>query len=125
MATQAADLRSDRVVVLVSPAEKRRIAADAKAVDMSVSDFMRTAAQRYFEPTEAEAALFKDLLVELERANERTDASFKALMAQAERSRNWDEAAYKAKVRAELEARTDIDWDKVAEFLGFAAGGQA
>ena len=124
MATQAADLRSDRVVVLVSPAEKRRISEDAAAAAMSVSDFMRTAAQNHFAPTEVEAALLKDVLADLESANERTRASFEALEAQMERSRAWDEVAYKDKVRAELEARDDIDWDKVAEFLGFARIGQ-
>ena len=35
MATQLSDPRSSRVVVLVSPSEKRRIAANAEAADMS------------------------------------------------------------------------------------------
>lgn len=44
-AVAAADIRNNRVVVLVSEGEKRRIAASARAADMSVSDFMRTAAE--------------------------------------------------------------------------------
>src|SRR3546814_7981356 len=66
MAT-AVDTRNNRVVVLVSDAEKRRIAANARAADLSVSDYMRRAAERYSEPTDAERALMKDLLVELDR----------------------------------------------------------
>src|SRR3546814_20740929 len=72
MAT-AVDTRNNRVVVLVSDAEKRRIAANARAADLSVSDYMRRAAERYSEPTDAERALMKDLLVELERANPATE----------------------------------------------------
>src|SRR3546814_11135605 len=78
MAT-AVDTRNNRVVVLVSDAEKRRIAANARAADLSVSDYMRRAAERYSEPTDAERALTKDLLVELERANAATAAALVSL----------------------------------------------
>lgn len=121
MATQLVETRTSRLVVLVSPTEKREIVENARAVEMSVGDFMRTAARRRGEPTEAEALLLKDLLADLERANERTRVAFEELQAQRERSRRFDEQAYKEQVRAELEARTDIDWDRVAEFLGFTA----
>jgi hypothetical protein len=118
MATQLSDPRSSRVVVLVSPSEKRRIAANAEAADMSMSDFMRTAAERYTEPTPAEQALMRDLLAQLELANARTETA----MAQLEGSRTaaaaFDEDAYRAKVREELLARTDIDWDALSAMLG-------
>src|SRR3546814_5339531 len=74
MAT-AVDTRNNRMVVLVSDAEKRRIAANARAADLSVSDYMRRAAERYSEPTDAERALTQDLLVQLERAHAATDAA--------------------------------------------------
>ncbi len=122
MATQAADVRNSRVVVLVSDGEKRRIAANARAADMSVSDFMRTAAERYSEPTPTEAALMKDLLAQLEQANAATEASLARLTETATRADMFDEPGYRAKVRAELEARTDIDWDRVASFLGLTVG---
>ncbi|WP_375402520.1 hypothetical protein [uncultured Sphingomonas sp.] len=120
MATQAVETRSSRMVVLVSPTERRRITDNAREADMSISDFMRTAAQHYAEPTDAEALLLKDLVEELERANERTREAFEGVQEALERSRTYDEAAYKAQMRAELEARTDIDWDKMREFLGFS-----
>lgn len=122
MATQAAEVRNSRLVVLVSPGEKQRIAANARAADMSLSDFMRTAAERYSEPTASEAALMKDLLAQLEQANAATEASLARLTETATRAGNFDEPAYRAKVRAELETRTDIDWDRVAAFLGLGEG---
>lgn len=119
MATQLSDPRSSRVVVLVSPAEKRRIAANAEAADMSVSDFMRTAAERYSEPTPAEQALMGDLLAQLEAANARTDAAMAALEAARAAAEAFDEQACRAKIREELLARTDIDWNALsAAFVG-------
>jgi hypothetical protein len=120
MATQLSDPRSSRVVVLVSPAEKRRIAANAEAADMSVSDFMRTAAERYSEPTSAEQALMRDLLAQLETANARTETAMNELEAARASAAAFDEEAYRAKVREELLARTDIDWNALSTLL---AGG--
>lgn len=121
MATQIHEARSSRLVVLVSPGEKQRIAANAAAADMTVSDFLRTAAERYSEPSEAEKLLMRDLLSQLETANARTDRAFAALEAAEAEATGFDEAAYRAKVRAELAARTDIDWDT----LGAALSGTA
>jgi hypothetical protein len=120
MATQLSDPRSSRVVVLVSPAEKRRIAANAEAADMSVSDFMRTAAERYSEPTPSEQALMRDLLAQLETANARTETAMNELEAARASAAAFDEEAYRAKVREELLARTDIDWNALSTML---AGG--
>lgn len=117
MATQLSDPRSSRVVVLVSQAEKRRIAANAAAADMTVSDFMRTAAERWSEPSEAEQALMRDLLTQLEAANARTDIAYAALEAVEQRAVAFDEDAYRAKVRAQLAARDDIDWNGLSAAL--------
>ena len=118
MATQLSDPRSSRVVVLVSPSEKRRIAANAEAADMSVSDFMRTAAERYSEPTPAEQALMRDLLAQLELANARTEAAMAGLDAARTAAAAFDEEAYRAQIREELLARTDVDWDALSAVLG-------
>lgn len=107
-------------MVLVSPSEKRRIAANAEAADMSVSDFMRTAAERYSEPTPAEQALMRDLLAQLEVANARTEQAMIELDAARTAAAAFDEEAYRAKVREELLARTDVDWDALSTL--FAAG---
>ena len=117
MATQLSDSRSSRVVVLVSPAEKRRIAANAAAADMTVSDFMRTAAKRWSEPNEAEKALMRDLLAQLEVANARLDTAFGALEATQKRAEEFDEEAYRAEIREKLLARTDVDWEALGALL--------
>lgn len=121
MATQLPETRSSRVVVLVSPEEKRRIFANAEAADMTVSDFMRTAAERYTEPTDAEMALMRDLLAQLEHANARTDAAFAQLEAARTDAAQFDEDAYRTRVREQLLAESSIDWDALSTaLLGWA-----
>ncbi|PVX31190.1 plasmid mobilization protein [Sphingomonas pokkalii] len=117
MATQLPETRSSRVVVLVSPEEKRRIAANAEAADMTMSDFMRTAAERYTEPTDAEMTLMRDLLAQLEGANARTDAAFAQLDAARTTAAQFDEDAYRAQVREQLLADPSIDWDALSTAL--------
>lgn len=118
MATQALDTRNERMVVLVSAAEKRRIADNARAASMTLSDYVRTAAERYAEPTDAERELMAELLAMLEEANARTDASLARLAETEARAQAFDEKAYHARAAAELEARDDLDWSAMAAELG-------
>lgn len=118
MATQMVDVRSDRLVVLVSKAEKAALSERAQASGMTVSEFIRTAAERYSEPTEAEQRLMSELLTMLEQANVKTDAALARLQATEARVAAFDEDAYRAKVEAELAARTDLDWSAMAMQLG-------
>lgn len=120
MATQALDTRTERMVVLVSATEKRRIAENARAASMTMSDYVRTAAERYTEPSDAERELMAELLGMLEEANARTDASLARLAETEARVIAFDEDAYRAKVRAELETRSDLDWSAMAAELGLA-----
>ncbi len=117
MATQLPETRSSRVVVLVSPEEKRRISANAEAADMTVSDFMRTAAERYTEPTDAERALMRDLLAQLEQANARTEVAFAQLEEARTAAAAFDEDRYRTQVRAQLLADSSIDWDTLSTAL--------
>ncbi|ATY32268.1 plasmid mobilization protein [Sphingomonas psychrotolerans] len=117
MATQLQHPRSSRVVVLVSPAEKQRIADSAAAADMTVSDYMRTAAERYSEPSEAEQMLMRELLIQLEAANASTEKAFAALETEQARAATFDENAYRTQVREQLLTRTDIDWNALGEAL--------
>lgn len=119
MATQVLDTRKERMVVLVSAAEKRRISESARAASMTLSDYVRTAAERYVEPSDAERRLMAELLAMLEEANARTDASLARLAETEARAAAFDEDAFRAKARAELEARNDLDWSAVATELGY------
>src|SRR3546814_19039648 len=78
---------------------------------------MRRAAERYSEPTDAERALMKDLLVELERANAATDAALVRLEATEARAAAFDADRYRAETTKRLEA-AGIDWSAVAGLLG-------
>lgn len=118
MASQAPKTRTERMVVLVSAAEKRRIADNARAASMTLSDYVRTAAERCAEPAAAERRLMAELLAMLEEANARTDASLARLAETQARASAFDEEAYRAKARAELEARDDLDWSGMAAVLG-------
>lgn len=118
MATQLSGARTERMVFLVSAAEKRQIAENARAASMTLSDYMRVAAERYAEPTDAERQMMSDLLATLEEANARTDESLARLAETQARAAAFDEEAYRAKVRAELEARDDLDWSGMAVVLG-------
>ena len=59
-----------------------------------------------------------ELLAMLQEANARTDASLARLAETQARAAAFDEGAYRAKVRAELEARDDLDWSAMAAELG-------
>lgn len=116
MATQAAETRTERVVVLMTPSEKRAIAERARAAGLSVGEYMRLAAE--FETlTPGEQAELDTLAKELRAATERTRATLERLEATA--SRVIDEDALRARYRAEFDAM-NIDWGAVGERLGLA-----
>lgn len=125
MATQAIDTldtRTNRLVVLLSNREKRAIEDGARAASMSLSEYVRTAAQSHAEPTEAEQALIEDLLVELEAANVRTDEAFARLEATEARAAAFDEEAIKAETRARLLVDGEVDWGALREMLAPVRG---
>ena len=117
MATQLKErpeTRSERLVVLVSPREKRAIEQNAREAGMSLSDFVRAAAQSYGEPTAEERAelakLFAATLARLEATNALADA--------------YDHDAYKAELtKAWTNADGSTDWDAIRKSLGAAGFG--
>lgn len=120
MATQAIDTpdtRTNRLVVLLSNREKRAIEDGARAASMSLSEYVRTAAQSHSEPTDAERALLADLLVELEQANARSDDAFARLEATEARAAAFDEEGFKAKTRERLLIDGEVDWAALRAML--------
>lgn len=69
----------------------------------------------------------REMLVSICVTGERIDAALAEARTSSERARRFDENAYRARVRAELEADSDIDWNQVAERLGLkpAQGAEA
>lgn len=94
------ETRSERLVVLVSPTEKRAIEARARTAKLSLSDFVRASAQHYEEPTEAEKAMLADLLHRIDESDARVDATFARIDAMRANETAFDEDAYKAELTA-------------------------
>jgi hypothetical protein len=118
MAAQAADLRNDRVVVLFSKAEKALLAARARAKGMTVSDFVRAAAERYELDQEDLPADFEaEVLWQMEQIKARMQATFSDLDAYLADRQEPDREAIRAETMREMEA-LHIDWDEVRSRLG-------
>ena len=120
MATQAADVRSDRVVVLMSPAEKVTLSARAKAKGLTVSDYVRAAAERFDAEEDLPHDFKEELLRQIEQIKARMAATFADLDAYLAQRREPDPDKIRAQAIAEAEA-IDIDWDEVRTRLGLAA----
>jgi Skp family chaperone for outer membrane proteins len=82
-----------RVVVLMSPDEKERIATQAKLEGVSIGEFVRRSVASQMSDAELEAELQKRrpeleaLLDELEASNARAHAALDAALDEAERTR--------------------------------------
>ena len=116
MATRAADVRSDRVVVLVSKAEKVALTARARAAGVSVSDFVRAAAER-FDIDELPEDFEAEVLRQIEQIKARMQATFSDLDSYLVGRREPDRDVIRADTVRELEAM-DINWDEVRSRLG-------
>jgi hypothetical protein len=117
------ETRSERLVVLVSPTEKRAIAARARDAKLSVSDFVRASAQNDQAPTDAEKAMLQDVFAELAALNAYTDTAMARLEATNARGRAYDEQAHKARLEAEWTRDGVVDWPAIrAVFSGAGFG---
>lgn len=119
MAT-AAETRTDRLVVLMSPSEKRRLAEQAQGVGMSVSDFVRAATDAYATASNDDVPeeAIEEFARWVEEAREKMRAALDRLEAYRAQAQQVDEAAVRQRVIDELGSRTDIDWDRLSDFLG-------
>lgn len=117
MATQLKErpeTRSERLVVLVSPREKRAIEGNAREAGMSLSDFVRAASQSYGEPTADERAELEKLFAEMREANARSDATLARLEATKAIADAYDEEAYKAELeRAWTNPDGSTNWEAI------------
>lgn len=117
MATQLADPLNDRLVVLISKADKTRLMARAKAAGLSLSDYVRAAAERFEIEEELPKDFEAELLRQIEQIRKRMQAALDDLDAYLAERREPDRAAIRAKTFAELE-QLEIDWDEVRAVLG-------
>lgn len=120
MATQAVDVRSDRLVVLVSKAEKSALAERARSAGMTVSDFVRAAAEQFEFERELPGDFEAEVLRQIEQIKARMATTFADLDAYLAQRREPDTDAIRANTITQMEA-LDVDWDDVRSRLGLAA----
>ena len=117
--TDFPETRSERLVVLVSPSEKRAIEARARRANLSLSDFVREVAQSDELPTEGEKVMLSELFAQIGALNSHVDHALERLEATEANADMFDEAAYKAKLEAEWTRNGEVDWDAIkAAFSG-------
>jgi hypothetical protein len=117
-------MKTDRLTLMVSPADKAAINARASTLGISVSELIRKAALDY-DPEEAAAreeveALLPDFSATIEQIHQ----SFERMIARLDESeRRRDELEtpeYRQKVQATLLADPTIDWARVQTLVSGA-----
>lgn len=121
-------MKTDRMTLLISPADKAAIVARAASLDMSVSELVRQAALDYDPEEAALLAELEIILPELNAIADRIEARRDQWQAEdAARAAKWAHIRspeYRAQIRAELVADDSIDWDAVRRLFGFQPEGQ-
>jgi hypothetical protein len=112
-------MKTDRLTLLVAPADKAAIAARAAALNLSVSELVRQAALGY-DPAEAAAkAELEALMPQFEQAVDNILATFDRMLERADaherEMERMQSPEYREQVRREVEADPRIDWDWVAK----------
>ena len=110
-------MKTDRLTLLISPADKAAINGRAESLGISVSELVRQAALDY-DPEEAGVREeIEALLPEVEAALERIHASFDRIEANSERHRVEMERMRSPEYRDELQQQVwsdpRIDWDRI------------
>ena len=110
-------MKTDRLTLMVSPADKAAINARAETLGVSVSELVRRAALDY-DPAEVHArAELEALLPEVEAAVGRMHATFDRIEANSEAHRremnHLRSPEYREQLQREVWANPNIDWDWV------------
>ena len=100
-------VRSERINLLVSAAEKRELEDRARSAGLSVSEFLRRAGERYDPDIDWQE--LDTLAQEFERATDRLDGKLADVLSSVEASftRMNDEAGMRARAEAQL---ADLGW---------------
>lgn len=112
-------MKTDRLTLMVSPADKAAINARASSLGISVSELVRQAALG-FDPEEAAAkAELEALMPEFERAIDRILATLDRILANGEahdaEMARLRSPEYRDQIAREVEADPRIDWDWIAK----------
>lgn len=115
-------MKTERMVLLVTPAEKARINAEAGKLGISASEYVRKAAAaldaddlRMLPELEALAPAFEETVNNIER---NLSNMLRTLEEGEKRREYYRSEEYRAQVREELLRDPDIDWDKLRALFG-------
>ncbi len=115
-------MKTERMVLLVTPEEKALISERAATMNVSASEFVRRAVE-IFDPEDVAAiAELETLLPELKVMAERLEAE-KAEWPRIDAEREAERAyfasdEYREVVRQQILADPNIDWDRARKFFG-------
>ena len=107
-------MKTDRLTLLIAPADKAAITQRADALGLSVSELVRQAALAYDPQEERLKAELEALIPVAIVSVERIEAAFDRMLADMAAHRNemtWLQSdEHRAQVRREVEADPRIDW---------------
>ena len=110
-------MKTDRLTLLIAPADKAAIAARADELGLSVSELVRRATASYDPVEEALKVELAAVLPEAEAALGRIEGSVDRMIATldaGERRRTHHQSSeYREQVRQELLNDPTIDWDRL------------
>ena len=117
-------MKTERMVLLVTPEEKARITAGASQFRVSASEYVRQLVNG-FGPDDLEAlpeleAMWPEVDAAIEHMNTALDRAISTLEDGETRRRYLTSEAYREQVRQQLLA-SDIDWDAARRRFGGAA----
>ncbi len=115
-------MKTDRLTLLISPADKAAINARATTLGISVSELIRKAALDYEPELSDEKAQLEALLGEIEIALSGLDGNLDAMLEDAKVHRTemafLGSDEYRKRVREAVLADPSIDWQRVRQLVG-------
>ncbi len=115
-------MKTDRLTLLISPADKAAINARASSLGISVSELVRKAALDYDPEMGTEQQKLEALLSELEAALDRIDTNIDAMQTEAEIHRiemqRMASPEYREQVRQDILADQSINWANFGALFG-------
>ena len=115
-------MKTERMVLLVTPEEKARINAEAAKLGVSASEFVRKIVGLIDAEDIAELEGLAAMMPALAAAMDNIEANIERTMArfdEAEKEREYMRSEeYRAKVREEVLADPTINWDAVQAIFG-------
>ena len=117
-------MKTDRLTLLISPADKAAINARAEFLGVSVSELVRKAALDYEPELRDEKAQLEALFGEIEVALSRIDGNLDAMVTEADDHRRemarLASDAYREEVRHKVLGDPGIDWAQLRRLVGSA-----